>query len=117
MRGTLSVKATVVASCSKENEDAQSVALRVLNDTAFVVQLHGTHRLQALCDRQKAVDVVWVEASLPVRCVTRHDRRPITEMKVFKMRGLAIKLTSIVCRDSLFVAIAKSVLNFSAAFE
>lgn len=49
--------------------------------------------------------------------VTRYDGHPMPEIDALKQSSLANKVTNIVRRDSFFVAIVKSVINYSAVFE
>lgn len=58
-----------------------------------------------------------VEALLPVRCVARHYDRQVAKTKALKLSSLANRATSNICRDSSFVAIVRSIKNFSATFE
>lgn len=79
--------------------------------------MDGRHRLQALLNSQKAVDVTWVEVSLLMGCVTQQDGCSIEETEALKLSSLANKVTSILRRDSSFLAIMKSLVNFSVALE
>lgn len=70
-----------------------------------------------LRDFQTAEDTVYAEASLLRRCVARHNGRPIAKTEPLKLSNLPNKVTSIVRRDSSFLAIVKSVINFSDVFK
>lgn len=52
-----------------------------------------------------------------MRLVTRHDGRPIVGTDALKLSNLANMVTGFVCRDSSFVALVKSVMNFNAALR
>lgn len=89
----------------------------IRDKAATVVLLDGRHRLKALRDLHKAAYVACVDATLLVRCFTRHDGRPIAEAEALKLSSFANKVTSVVRCDFSFVAVVKTVINFSAAFE
>lgn len=82
-----------------------------------VVQLNGKHWLQELRGPQKANGAARIEASLQVRCVTRHGGCLIAETEALKHCNRASRVTSIVRRDASFVAIVKPVINLSTAFQ
>lgn len=52
-----------------------------------------------------------------VQYVTRYDGRPIAKTEALKQSNLLNTVTSIVRRDSSFVAVVKSIMNFSATFK
>lgn len=58
----------------------------VLNEAKFMDLLRERNQLQALRDLQKTADVAWVEASLQVRCATRHDGHWIAKVEALKLR-------------------------------
>lgn len=66
--------------------------------------------------QQKVTDVARIEVYLLLRCVTRHDGRPIAETEELKLSSLSNKATRTVRKYILFIAIVKSEMNFSAAF-
>lgn len=82
-----------------------------------MVLLDRRHQLDALCDLQKEGSNVWAETSLLVRCVTRHDGRPIGEMEAVKKRNPANKVIRTVNRYSSFILIVKLVVNFGTALK
>lgn len=82
-----------------------------------MILLDGKHWLQNLRDHQKAGDVARVEAHLLLRCITVHDGRPIEGTDVLMPRKLTNKVTSIIRRDSSFVAKVMSIMDLSSAFE
>lgn len=102
---------------SKRVEAPPSVTSCVLYEAASLVLLDGRHRLQALCDIQKAKDVAQIRASLLVRCVTRNKGCSIAEQEALRLSNLSKKVTDIKSRNFPFFAKVKAVTNFSAAFE
>lgn len=84
----------------------------MLDEDGSMVLLNRMGRLQVLCDFQKAEDVSWDEASPLIRCVMRHESRPIAKMEALKPIYLANKMTNIVCHNSSFVAVVIFVSSF-----
>lgn len=91
--------------------------MNILRHNHCPVILDGRHRLQALFVSQKTVDFAWTEPFLLVWCFTQHDGHPTAETEAFKLSSFTNKVTSNLCRDTSLVAIVKSVITFSAAFE
>lgn len=79
--------------------------------------LGGRHRLQVPCDLQKSKDATWFETALQVVYVTWQYSSTIAKSEELKLKSPGNKVPSIVRRNSSFVGIAKSVLNFSPAFD
>lgn len=98
-RGTLSVKTTVAASRSEENEKALSATPRKHDEEALQILYDERDRLQVLRDLQKPGDIAWVEALLLEWCVTRHEGRSIAQVAALKLSSLENKFTSTVRRD------------------
>lgn len=67
-------------------------------------------------DPQKVGGVARCEASLQIRCLTRHDGRRIAKTKALELSTLANMVTSSECRESSFVAIVKFIMNLTASF-
>lgn len=116
-REALFVTSTATAARSEVCKGAPSRSPRVFDKAASVVLLNGRHRIQALRDLRKAVDVALVEVHMLVRIVTRNDNCLTAEMGAFKLRNFADNATSIVCRDYLFIAIVETVISLNAAFK
>lgn len=115
-RAIPSVTTTVAASYFEDSEGTPSATRCVLDETAPVVLLDGRHRLQAMRELQKEVLVVWLEDTLLVRCVTRHDGCSIAETEALMLSSFANKMTSVGRCDSQFVKVVKYKRNLSAAF-
>lgn len=79
-----------------------------------MVLLDGRHRFQTPRDLQKTTNVAWFE-TLPVRCLSRQDDRPIWETKALRLSNLANKVNRIVYLNLSFVSLVKSEMNCSAA--
>lgn len=98
---TVSVTTTGAAKFSEEIEGAPPATSHNLVEDTFVVLLDESHHLQALRDFQKGRDVAWVELSLLVQCITRHDSCPMVEVETLKLSHFANKMTSVIRSNSL----------------
>lgn len=80
-RKRVSVATATMATRSEAYGGSPMATPRVLDKIASIILLDWRHQLQVLQDLQRAANVVWVEALLLVRRVTRHDGRSSLKRK------------------------------------
>lgn len=118
--GTLSVTIHLELSAddvTRPSTERMTVGCLFLNNGAKILLLDVLYRLVGIEWQHAVGDVVSIQQHILVCLIVAEERVALNETEKIRLRELANMLTVILRRNSTFLNLMKTILNFTVAFQ